>query len=178
MVPPLGTAFVAWWSDDRVDQWLAKLEQPLSDDEVAEYHGLLATIRERGYSVDLSDLEVQLQVFLEAIARSHEDGLRAAAAELANRIAHLQAYNFREFADGDTYHVAAMSVPVFGTDGTVAATITALVEERVTGERIRTIGTRLLELAAGVDEQLGVTPPATGTTDGTSRRSPASRRSR
>lgn len=153
LTPPLGTAFAAWWPPERVDRWLAKLESPLSDDEVMQYRQLLASIRERGYSVDLSDTEVRLQAFLDAVATGDAGQLRSTAAEIVNRSAHAQAYNVREFADADTYHVEAMSVPIFGADGGVAAAISAFIGDDLTGQAIRTLGAQLLEAARGVDGQ-------------------------
>jgi DNA-binding IclR family transcriptional regulator len=156
LVPPIGAPFAAWWPQERVERWLGRLQPPLSDADRDQSRALLDVIRQRGYVVDLNDSEVRLQAFLEAVATGGTNQLPSSATELVNRSAHAQVYSVREFIETETYHVEAVSVPLFDSDGQAAAAITVIVNDRLSGQEVHEIGSRMLAIARGVDRGAAV----------------------
>jgi DNA-binding IclR family transcriptional regulator len=153
---PQGTVFAAWWSLERVDEWLAKLETPLSKAQRAQYHDVLAAIRLRGYVIALEDAKLKLQSFLENLpAATTVSELRASMSHALDLQTHAQANALGKLSEEDESRVSAISVPVFGLDEEVAAAMTALLDERIAGRDIEHIAAQMVELSRKISRQAG-----------------------
>lgn len=157
--PPWGTIFAAWWPTSEVDTWLDRVEPPLSPDQRQQYRGVLDAIRSHGYVIALEDSEARLQAFLEAVPADVTVGqLRSSMSHLIDLMAHGQA-NTLEFGQDSEYRVSAITVPVLGSNGRVAITMTALLKDRIEGREITRLAEQMRELAESVRERAGLASP-------------------
>ncbi|MBX6389829.1 MAG: helix-turn-helix domain-containing protein [Frankia sp.] len=118
--PPLGITVMAWAAQPAVEAWLDRggVAEPA---ERAEYRELIAAIRRRGYSVELStslDERVRRQVG-EAAAANLRAELPALLRDLAERLPGPADFIAGEL-DAAAYRVDSVSAPVFDSHGDVA----------------------------------------------------------
>ena len=132
------------------------METPLTDAQRKQYLDVLDAIRRHGYVIALEDAESKLQAFLEAVPASITVAqLRSSMAHLLDLMAHGQA-NTLEFADNSAYRVSAIIAPVFGADGRVAVTMTAMLDDRLEGREITRIAEQMRGMSRTVSERAGV----------------------
>lgn len=154
--PPWGTIFAAWWLSDEIDKWLDTMEPPLTNNQRQQYREVLDAIRRHGYVIALEDADSKLQAFLETVpATITVAQLRSSMSHLLDLMAHGQA-NTLEFGEDSEYRVSAITVPIFGTDGRVAVTMMAMLEDRLEGRDITRIAERMLGLSRAVSERAGI----------------------
>jgi flavin reductase (DIM6/NTAB) family NADH-FMN oxidoreductase RutF len=124
-VPPIGTLFLAWADDDAVRGWLSRTRRPLSDAERDQYLEHLATVRARGWSLsvgDDGDIHTEMLDAIDNYSEGDQDS-RARVQTLATEVVHR--FKPPDHLDPDTvYDIRLLSVPVFGTGGSVPLTLT------------------------------------------------------
>jgi flavin reductase (DIM6/NTAB) family NADH-FMN oxidoreductase RutF/DNA-binding IclR family transcriptional regulator len=116
-VPPTGSVFAAWRSDEGRAEYLADLD----DATRAEQEERLAAVRERGYSVGLIN-EAQRR-FASVIDKLAEDPEAHSHDEVRELIDDL-AYDPVELTAKEREEIRSVTVPVFGADGEVALAFT------------------------------------------------------
>ncbi|MCU0274561.1 MAG: helix-turn-helix domain-containing protein [Acidimicrobiales bacterium] len=131
-LPLAGTVFLAWSTDDEIEQWLARARPALSAEEVDAQRRSIASVRARGYAVALES--AARRAFGSAVTgagRTSADEtatlLHADAAgldELLAQLAHGR-YQLDTLDEGSTYEVAMVAAPIFDAQGRVVAAIAA-----------------------------------------------------
>jgi DNA-binding IclR family transcriptional regulator len=118
MIPPLGAVFVAWAPQDVMDGWLA------AGDRASDYRRLLATVRERGYSLGSLGPASGPGVQLGRALRQRAAG-RELDARIHNLVSELRSDYMVLDVDADvSYRVSAIAAPVFDAGGSVVLALT------------------------------------------------------
>lgn len=150
IVPPFGTAFVAWDDPDAVTRWLGRAGPSATDDDRARFVDALAAVRERGYSVTLeADTHARLGRALAGAAgtpaRSRRD-----VGELVDQLGH-EDYLLIDLEPERSYRVNHIAAPVFDADGRVAILLALLgYGGALTGTEVTVLADRLMQAAATV----------------------------
>ncbi len=148
LVPPLGAVFVAWASDEEVDDWVRRAANG-QEAEVDWYRTILESTRSRGFSVTIQS-STSRDVIREGVARAIGDrgpsgrkALHAAVTGLGHGAYHLQ-----DLSDPGPYRVRMIAAPVFDADMRVVLAITLLdfqvelsaMDIAAWGKRLRDVG--------------------------------------
>ncbi len=127
LIPPLGSAFMAWAATDDVTRWLSRREPPLNAAARADYSRALALVHRRGYAVTLrTPVQAQLRDVVTDLSTSPQ------APHLYNRLTELigaletDLYLLTEVDPHRHYDVGLMSAPIFDAHGHVAYTLSLL----------------------------------------------------
>jgi DNA-binding IclR family transcriptional regulator len=131
LVPPLGTVFLAWASDDEIDAWVAR----------GGSRDTLDTVRGRGYSLGLDPVAAHL-----TSAESFEQVVRTMP---------VGEYLVRDLDPKASYALSHIAAPVFGADGRVALALT-LVEFRgaLTAGEVGEVASQLLDATRTVTKSV------------------------
>lgn len=139
LIPPLGSVFIAWASDERVSGWIER------SSNVRKARGVLAGVRSRGYSVALDDdARRGLGDALDRLADKPADTtLRGNVDELVIQLGHSE-YQVAKLDRGRKYDVAMLAAPVFDAVGETVLALTLLgFQPGLTPDRIAACGKRL-----------------------------------
>lgn len=117
LMPPFGTAYLAWSDPGSIDAYLARSDPPLSSDDRARCRHALESVRQRGYAVSLNP---STRHRVGELIDASEDWSGQELGALLSELAH-EEYVLADVAPGSTYDVVAMTAPVFGPDGSVLA---------------------------------------------------------
>ncbi len=112
LVPPLGTAFIAWAGEERIERWLDTLGPDAEEAERERYRSALETVRERRFSVGLGGDEQQRLV--ESLRE--ENPLRKPTAPG-------EEYALVELAESRSYRINHIGAPVFDSRGNVVLSL-------------------------------------------------------
>ena len=115
--PPLGSVFVAWSKQDRLERYLSRVGPSASKDARERYRRAIAAVRARGYSVGLEGPPPP--------PRRSPQGRRRGAAhaptlEESVRGVEIEEYSLIELDPAASYRLNHIGAPVFGPDGEVA----------------------------------------------------------
>ena len=115
VMPPFGTAFVAWSDPGSIDAYLARSDPPLSRNDRERCRHALDSVRQRGYAVSLNpSTRHRVGELIDGTDNWTGEELGALLSELAH-----EEYFLADVAPGSSYDVVAMTAPVFGPDGSV-----------------------------------------------------------
>lgn len=156
IVPPFGTAFVAWETPDAVGRWLRRAGPSTTEDELAQYGAALTAVRERGYSVNLeADTHARLGRVLADRADVRDD-----VGALVDELGH-EEYLLIEFDPGRSYRVNHLGAPVFDASGEVAILLVLLgFRGTLSAAEVAALGERLKAAAAIVTDSIHGLAPA------------------
>jgi DNA-binding IclR family transcriptional regulator len=161
LVPPFGAVFVAWADGPGREEWLEHAAVKLSKREQARYRSALDAVRERGYSVTVSDFShADFQTALARLADNPDAGdLLRRRDELMREIVHTE-YLPTTIDAESTVRVSQMSAPVFDGSGNVACAVMMLGPpyDITTGE-ITALGGPLRQAADHATARLVGAPP-------------------
>ena len=113
LAPPLGTVFVAWSDDERIETYLAKVGPAASKERLERYRRAITAVRARGYSVGLEGPPPQPRA----------EGRRTAHAptlEESVRGVEIEEYALIDLDRASSYRLNHIGAPVFGPDGHVS----------------------------------------------------------
>ena len=154
LVPPLGTIFLAWESDERVERWLNSAQPALRPEEREHQMALLESVRKRGYGVGL---ESPARRALGEVFRDRTD--RGTAVELLTDLAH-SPYMLRSMETGRRYDVAGIYAPVFNDSSRVEVAITVVgLPSGLAAEEISEIADEVRGAATVITKQTGGRTP-------------------
>lgn len=157
IVPPFGTAFVAWQGAEAVARWLRRAGPSTTDDERAQYEAALAAVRRRGYSVNLeADTHARLGRVLADRADARDD-----VGALVDELGH-EDYLLIDLDPDRSYRVNHVGAPVFDASGEVAILLVLLgFRGTLSATDVAALGDRLKAAAAVVTDSIhGVAPAA------------------
>ena len=156
-VAPVGAVYVAWSSDEEIDQWIQGADSGPSDDAQRERHRQSAqAIRIRGYSVGIqSDVYAKI---LDAVSSTTRDAEGDDGSEEVLGILHGTSsddYSLIELGARTQHHVVFIAAPVFDAARRVIGALTLLgFATALSGDDIDAIGQRLLQSAGAVSGAL------------------------
>jgi DNA-binding IclR family transcriptional regulator len=116
--PPLGSVFLAWSSEAKVERWLERAEPPLTVDDVDHQRHTLAAVRDRGYSIGLES--------------SAREGFGRAMLEERRSVGDLIAelgrvpYQLDVLEEQAAYDVTMIAAPIFDANRDVVAALTVV----------------------------------------------------
>ena len=127
-VPPMGSVFAAWGSDELRASWLGHADSSMSETERAHYLEVADRVRQRGYALALGRHEV---AHLERTWSRFDDGdpaisLESFRAELRQVAKHFNPENLER--EGE-FELRSLGAPVYFRDGTVAFSLTLWVPQ-------------------------------------------------
>ncbi|WP_055474423.1 helix-turn-helix domain-containing protein [Gordonia sp. HS-NH1] len=164
IAPPLGAGLAAWYSPDRLDEWLLLGADHVGVDhaELRElYRPMLEVIRARGYAVECADQREQsLSATVAGLRGMGVAGQRAVTA-LREAQRRLPTDVVVGEIDADTeYRPISVNAVAFAPGG-VPAVILAIVDARtsLSGREVIGLGEKVRAAADAVTEGLGGTPP-------------------
>ena len=149
LVPPLGTVFVAWSSPEEIDDWLRRLGPTASDEDLQQYRDVVATVRERGYSLGLEVPSARGLI-------DRKGDRHAAATELGH-----SEYVLLELEHSATYRLSHIAAPVFDPDGRVTLSLNLMgFRHELRSEQVPDLGAQLVEATTRVTKAIHGTIPA------------------
>jgi DNA-binding IclR family transcriptional regulator len=156
-VAPVGAVYIAWSSDEEIDQWIQRADNGPPDDARRERHRQSAqAIRIRGYSVGIqSDVYAKILDAVSSTTRDAEgdDGSEEVLGIL--RATSSDDYSLIELRARAQHHVVFIAAPVFDAARRVIGALTLLgFATPLSGDDIDAIGQRLLQSAGGVSDAL------------------------
>jgi DNA-binding IclR family transcriptional regulator len=160
MVPPLGTAFLAWAPEPAIAHWLGQLAPSATAADRKRFLRLLAAVRERGYALGLdSGPGVRLGRVLHALAEAPAD--RELGDQLPQLVRDLRSdYGVVDLDPAATYTVRTIVAPVFDGDGQVALALTVNGFDRpLLGAEVADRAGRVVAIARSVTKQVHGRPP-------------------
>lgn len=147
---PTGSVFAAWLPEEEIKAWLGRHDEPIRQAAST----VLATVRERGFSVGL--LNEAQRAFSEHLAAAGDAEIGVAALEAL--ISDL-AYDPAEWNDMARGQARVVSVPVFGADGSIAMALTLYGFPKPPEGGVDVYIGHLAEAAARVSASLGFQRP-------------------
>jgi DNA-binding IclR family transcriptional regulator len=112
LVPPMGTVFMAWSSDDEINEWLRRVGPDVNESELARYRQALAAVRERGFS---AGLDADTSRDLSALLATRDEAGRRDIGSMAH-----DEYQLIELEGADEFRLNTLGAPVFDSQGDVA----------------------------------------------------------
>ncbi len=132
LVPPLGTAFLAWAGPERIRDWLATVAASADARDHERYTAALARVRDRGYAVGFD---------------RPRDSERAGP----DRSVDFEDDALVEMAAAQSYPMMNIAAPIIDPEGTVQLNLTLVgFHEQMRAVEIPRLGHRLLEATAAV----------------------------
>jgi DNA-binding IclR family transcriptional regulator len=117
LMPPFGTAYLAWSGPGSIDAYLARSDPPLSPEDRERCRRALESVRQRGYAVSLNPTtRHRVGELFDGSDEWSGQELGALLSELAH-----EEYVLADVSPGSSYDVVAMTAPVFGPDSSVLA---------------------------------------------------------
>ena len=149
-LPPTGSVFAAWMEDEAVRAWATK---HAAGDRLEFVLKSLATVRERGYSVGLTnDAQRAFVAKLQNLAAQNPDELPSDLGEMVRELS----YDPAELDEATSMAVRLISAPVFDETGTVAFALTLHSFARPSSKvQVEQIADRLLETTQAISKALG-----------------------
>jgi DNA-binding IclR family transcriptional regulator len=149
LVPPLGSVFIAWATDEAVSAWRARAPKAKGMDAA------LAGVRERGFSVALEvNARRDLADVLDHLADAPADSqLRGTVDDLVSELGASE-YQLTSLDRGKRYDVSMIAAPVFDAAGHAVLALTLVgFEPALTAERVAEYGQRLRDVGIVVTKQ-------------------------
>jgi flavin reductase (DIM6/NTAB) family NADH-FMN oxidoreductase RutF len=158
-VPPLNAIWVAWASEEAVEQWISKLDDP-GGTRRAELGARLERVRQRGWSLGLGNEEHrELEATLARTLATPVDPVgKQAARGLVDRL--LGKYEPGDLDPGQGYDVRNLTAPVFDANGQVVLTLTVYgLPTQSTSADVDRYSTHLLAATHAATEAIGGVRP-------------------
>jgi DNA-binding IclR family transcriptional regulator len=142
LIPPFGTAFVAWSDPGSVDDYLGRSDPPLRPDDRERCRSALDRVRQRGYAVSLNP---STRHRVGELIDGTDDWAGRKLGVLLSELAH-EEYLLADVSPGSSYDVVSITAPVFGPEGSVLALLAlANFPRPIAAEAIPPLAARLRE---------------------------------
>ncbi len=126
LLPPLGTIFLAWRSDEDIDAWLDRSGDQLSEEERDYYRQAIQVDRRRGYNIALEVHSLFDLHDLYTAGNPYTPAGREVIRRMYGTLAHDRGYLALTDNVPDNVELSSISAPVFGPDGGMLFAITLL----------------------------------------------------
>jgi DNA-binding IclR family transcriptional regulator len=158
-VPPIGSSFISWSSEQEIDAYLHSGSARLSRAELDRYHQALALVRRQGYSVHYeADPRRSLGERTERVVRNASLEDDRGALDAAGQLAHTDYLS--PGVGSDPGAILNMSSPVFGADGLIQFTVGVSFTSPSMAERsVLEVGGLLSETVREITKAVGGRPP-------------------
>lgn len=166
LVPPFGLAFVAW-DDAAFERWLRRSGDSLSAADVDRLRRAASVVRGLGYCVtlDRTSRARLADAIRDLDLASRSPGARARRDQLVDTLAHDE-YVMVDVERQADQPVSQISAPVFGADGRVLATLSAMAfpneltvdDMPLVAERLRSCAMVVTERVRGVNRLVAAAP--------------------
>jgi DNA-binding IclR family transcriptional regulator len=156
-VAPVGAVYIAWSSDEEIDEWIQRADSGPPDDAQRERHRQSAqAIRIRGYSVGIqSDVYAKILDAVSSTTRDADGGDGSEEVLGILRGTSSDDYSLIELRAQAQHHVVFIAAPVFDAARRVIGALTLLgFGAPLSGDDIDAIGQRLLQSAGAVSDAL------------------------
>jgi DNA-binding IclR family transcriptional regulator len=152
LIPPMGTVFLAWADEPRIDAWLDRLGSDAPPQERERYRDALRATRERGYAVGFRvEAFVRLsELYAHGPAEIHTPEGQQQLLEVLGDLGR-EPY-LMETARPTEAQLRYLSAPIFGPEGTMVLALSLTVAPGLTAGEIPGLASRLLRSAANVME--------------------------
>jgi DNA-binding IclR family transcriptional regulator len=160
-VAPVGAVYIAWSSDEDINDWIQRAENGPPDDARRERHRQSAqAIRIRGYSIGIqSDVYAKILGAVSSTTHDAENGDASEEVLGILRDTSSDDYSLIEVRARAHHHVVFIAAPVFDAARRVIGAITLLgFGAPLSGDDIDAIGQQLLQCAGAVSEALSGSP--------------------
>jgi DNA-binding IclR family transcriptional regulator len=153
LVPPMGTAQMAWATDDEVNAWFGRLGQPITDDLQQHYRDALSEVRRRGYAVGYSvDAYQRLsELYVRANGEIHSPDV---AAELQDTLNMLGQEQYLDGNSNSGLRPTFASAPIFDHQGNMILALSLLLDDRFTSTELPRFVKPMMRAAATVTESI------------------------
>jgi DNA-binding IclR family transcriptional regulator len=154
---PVGAVYIAWSSDEEIEEWIQRAESGPPDNAKRERHRQSAqAIRTRGYSIGIqSDVYAKILDAVSSTTRGAvgDDGSEQVLGILRDTSS--DEYSLIELRAQAQHHVVFIAAPVFDAARRVIGALTLLgFGAPLSGDDIDAIGQRLLQSAGAVSDAL------------------------
>jgi DNA-binding IclR family transcriptional regulator len=156
-VAPVGAVYIAWSSDEEIDEWIHRGESGPPDNAKRERHRQSAqAIRIRGYSIGIqSDVYAKILDAVSSTTRGGEGGDGSEEVLGILRGTSSDDYSLIELSARAHHHVVFIAAPVFDAAHRVIGALTLLgFGAPLSGDDIDAVGQRLLQSAGAVSAAL------------------------
>jgi DNA-binding IclR family transcriptional regulator len=156
-VAPVGAVYIAWSSDEEIDEWIHRGESGPPDNAKRERHRQSAqAIRIRGYSIGIqSDVYAKILDADSSTTRGGEGGDGSEEVLGILRGTSSDDYSLIELSARAHHHVVFIAAPVFDAAHRVIGALTLLgFGAPLSGDDIDAVGQRLLQSAGAVSAAL------------------------
>jgi DNA-binding IclR family transcriptional regulator len=153
LVPPMGTAQMAWASDEEINAWFTRLVQPITDEMQQRYHDLLGEVRRRGYAVGYSvgAYERFSQLYENADVEMHSPDMAAELRETLKVLGHEQ---YLQGGSDPALRPRFVSAPIFDHEGRVILALSLLLDDRFSSGELPRFVRPVMRAAATVTESI------------------------
>lgn len=149
LIPPVGTPYLAWATEDEVAAWLARADARAQKDRLRQS---LAAVRQRGFAVTLrSPGQGEAGMAVHNLAEEpHADLLKERAAEAISRMG--EDYLLIEEEPDSLLPIDLIAAPVFDGEGRVACTLSLHGFDRALAlTKVMDLGRRLQEFCRSAE---------------------------
>jgi DNA-binding IclR family transcriptional regulator len=163
LVPPLGTAFLAWSEPERVKEWLKRLGPDADAEEMSRYRAALEAVRRRGYAVGFrADAYARLSaIYSNAPDEIHTPEARAELAEAMGGLRR-EPYLLDDLDTAAKEPLANNSVPIFDSAARMVLALSLHLDSRFSGADAPDLADQLLRSAGIVMDQIDGRRPDVG----------------
>jgi DNA-binding IclR family transcriptional regulator len=163
LVPPMGTAQMAWATDNEINAWFGRLGQPITDDLQQHYRDALSEVRRRGYAVGYSvDAYQRLSdIYANANGEIHSPEVAAQLREALDMLGQ------ELYLDGESHsglRPSFLSAPIFDHQGHMILALSLLLDDRFTSTELQRFVRPMMRAAATVTESIDGRRPNTPVT--------------
>ena len=156
-IPPFGGLFMAWSSEDAVEEWLGRRwasDEPFRERIRAE----MRAIREAGYVV-VTPIEPEIDQTLDLMFSGGKP-TKEALARMRQKIEEIEPYALTTLEPDTPYLIRYLGAPIFDEQGRVLLALRLVVGDVLDAAATAALVDRLVAAAAEVTEQIGGRPPS------------------
>ena len=121
LAAPIGAPFVAWGPESEIEAWIARRNEPLTEETTARMRRDIELIRERGYQLYFRSTVPRsiASLMSEMSSTKHFDNYKGEISDLVNTFDYHMSQP-RLIDDDETYDIMLIAAPIFDRNGNAA----------------------------------------------------------